>query len=126
MQADDARALVEAALDALWRGDWAAHLQWIAPTVELSHGHAGWPPRPSPWQRLRGTDHDQGQGHGAYTAAMRLIAEGVGQAPGHFRRHVEGRMYPVDPAAESWEVRVRIHGVDSTARPPLMRVWHYP
>lgn len=72
-----------------------------------------------------GTEHDQGRGHGAYSAAVRRIADLIGQAPDLFRRHVEGHIYPTNPAAGEWEVRVVIVGVDQTGRQPMGRQWHY-
>jgi hypothetical protein len=121
----DAHALVEAALEPLWQGDWAAHLRWIAPTVTFAHGHAGWPPRPSLWQRLRGTDHAVGAGHGAYTAAMQPIAEAIGRAPEHYRRFRLGSAPPSDPSIGLWEGQLVIIGVDLAARWPMSRQWHY-
>jgi hypothetical protein len=121
----DARELVEAALELLWRGDWDAHLQWIEPNVGVAHGHAGWPPRPSLWQRLRGTEDDTGQGLSAYPIAMRPIAEAIAHGPERFQHHVFEPVYPIAPAAGVYEVRVVISGLDLSRHQPRARAWHY-
>src|SRR4051812_43330449 len=104
----DARELVETALEPLWRGDWEAHLRWIAPQVAVSHGPPG---RPSLWQRLRGPAPVVVTGHAAYTAAMHPIAALIGQAPEHFHQRVWAPVGPGEPFPEDGAVLAVLSGV---------------